>query len=651
MTIGFVVSSLITFLVPHYWAGTKYYVSTSGSGSGNGLSSGAPWTLAQFNASSAWTGGDSIFFKAGDVFSGRVNFTRSGAAGNPVYVGSYGTGADPVFTGYSTLTTWVNYGGNIWAAPISGAKAYLHNVLINGQLFHQARYPNTGYFTFTPGSTTSITTSESSPPNHIGDSIIVKSARYCLDHSKITGQSGSVYTVSALTYSLAEGKGFFYFGDVKFLDTVGEYALNSTGDSLRIYSTTNPGSLTVQASTTDTLAYVTGSYIHFNHLTFTGANMANVLNPFGSGNLTFSNCSNSTGWFGYDIRSQRDTIIGGSITDILSNGVWGPTNNVSKYFYIAGVTIRNIGLIPGMGKSGTGSYEGINLPADGFCAYNNAIKHTGYHGIYSTFDSIWIGYNKVDSFGEILADVGGIYTWDPNVTAYTHQRTIIGNLVTHGIGNTEGIVIDNGTMADGIYLDAKTNLVTVDGNTVAWCSGMGYFCHGPMNTFLRNKAYDNGTAQFFIGEYTGGATITGITMKYNHLACPDTSKALVFLYSPSNPVSSFLSSADSNYYATKNAVTPFKTQQSGGGIVTRTLAQFQSFTSQESHSTHQTGTWSIVTNTLFTNKNYYQVGKYANPANTVFNYLIPLNPCGSEIIQTLDKGYITVPAGARLKPH
>ena len=322
LTIWVLVSSLITFLVPHYYAGTKYYVSTSGTGSGNGLSTGTPWTLAQFNASSAWGAGDSVFFKAGDVFTGRVNFGRSGSAGNYVYVGSYGTGADPVFTGYSSLTTWVNYGGNIWAAPISGAKAYLHNVAVNGQLFHRARYPNTGYITFTPGTTTSITTSESSPPNHIGEKIEVKSARYCLDESTISNQSGSVFTLSpAVTYSLAEGKGFFYV-DIKYLDTVGEYALNSTGDSLRIYSTTNPGSLTVQASTTDTLAYVTGSYIHFNHLSFTGANMANVLNPFGSGNLTFGTCNNSQGWFGYDIRSQRDTIIGGSITDILSNGVW-----------------------------------------------------------------------------------------------------------------------------------------------------------------------------------------------------------------------------------------------------------------------------------------------------------------------------------------
>ena len=304
-----------------------------------------------------------------------------------------------------------------------------------------------------------------------------------------------------------------------------------------------------------------------------------------------------------------------------------------------------------MGKSGTGSYEGINLPADGFCAFNNDLKNIGYHGIYSKFDSFWIGYNKVDSFCITLADGGGIYTHDTASSGYPHQRYVIGNLVMHGIGNTEGIVVDNGTMADGLYGDAKTQNTTFIDNTVIGCSGMGIFVHGPDNSILRNKFYDNGTAQIFIGEYTGGLTISGTVMKYNQLACPDTSKALVFLFSPSNPVSGFLSSADSNYYATKNAVTPFKTQQSGGGIVTRTLSSFQSFTGQESHSTHKTGTWNIVYNTLFTNKNYYQVGQYANPASTIFNYLIPLNPCGSEIIQTLDKGYVTVPAGVRLKPH
>lgn len=641
---------IILFLPLLATAANKYYVSTSGTGSGNGLSTAAPWTLAQFNASFAWGAGDSIFFKRGDVFAGRVNYTRSGAAGNPVYVGPYGTGADPIFTGYSTLTTWVNYGGNVWGAPISGAKAYLHNVAVNGQLFHQARYPNAGYITFTPGSTTSFTTSESSPPNHIGDSIIVKSARFCLDHAKITAQTGSLYTIAGLTYSLSEATGFFYFGDVNFLDAAGEYALNGAGDSLRIYSTVNPATLTVQASTTDTLMYVTGSYIKLDHLAVQGANMANVLNPFGSGNLTITNFSNTMGWFGYDIRSQRDTIIGGTLTDILSNGVWGPTNNVSKYFYISGVKIQRVGLIAGMGRSGNGSYEGINLPADGFYAYKNDIDSTGYNGIFSKFDSFYIVGNKVSHSCIVLADGAGIYTHEPNDTTYPHQRHIDSNQVSYGIGNTEGIIIDPGTMGQGIYLDARTRSCTISNNTVFGCSGAGVFCHGPTNNILNNKLYDNGLVQILLGEYTGGPTITNIVMKGNQLVCPDTSKALVSLYSPSNPVNNFFSVADSNYYATKNAVAPFKTQ-GGGAIITRTLAQFQSFTGQEAHSTYQTGTWNIVTNPLFTNKSFYQVGKYANPASTVFNYLIPLAPCGSEIVQTLDKGFITVPAGAKLKPH
>jgi len=134
----------------HFYAGTKYYISSSGTGSGNGLSTSTPWTLTQWNASSAWGAGDSVFIKAGDTLRGRMNFTRSGSAGNKVYIGGYGTGADPVVSGYTQLTTWTSYGGNVWAAAVPNLKAYLHNFMVNGQLYHQARYPNTGFITFTP---------------------------------------------------------------------------------------------------------------------------------------------------------------------------------------------------------------------------------------------------------------------------------------------------------------------------------------------------------------------------------------------------------------------------------------------------------------------------------------------------------------------
>ena len=650
LTILFFLPCLSLVSPRNYYAGTKYYISTSGTGSGNGLSTSTPWTLAQWNASSAWGAGDSVFIKAGDTLRGRMNFTRSGSAGNKVYVGRYGTGANPVVSGYTQLTTWTSYGGNVWAAAVPNLKAYLHNFMVNGQLYHQARYPNTGFITFTPGSTTSITTSESSPPNHVGDSVIVKSSRYTLDHAKITAQTGSVYTITSVPYTGVGGIGFYYFGDVKFLDTANEYAVVPTGDSVRIYSTVDPNTQGTYASTTDTLAYVTGSYITFEHITFQGGNMANVLNPFGSGNLTFRNCYNNLGWFGYDIRSQRDTITGGTIRDMLNVGVWAPTNNISKYCGIIGVTIRAIGVIPGMGKTNTGNYEAINFPADDFYCFNVDIDSVGYHGIFSSFDSVWIGYNIVNHHCLLLSDGGGIYVWEQNLTHFTHPRVIIGNLVLNGFGNTEGTTVTAGTMANGIYTDGKSNQVIISYNTCMGNSGPGLYNHGDTMTYLYNRSYDNGLCQFILSEFSG-QPITGIDMRYNYFGCPDTSKALVFLYSPANDITSFLVNADSNYYATTNAVTPFQTQANGGSIIKRTLASWQSAMSFDSHSSHRTGALSLQYNTLFTNKNTYFRGRYINPAGNGFNQLVPLGPLASEILLLQDKGYVDIPAGTKIKAH
>jgi len=642
--------SLLTILLflPFFTKANSYYVSNTGTGSGNGLSASTPWTPNQFRSSSAWGAGDNIYFHAGETFTGRFNFTRSGAVGNPVYVGRYGTGANPIFSGYTTLTNWTSYGSNIYAAPIAGATQYLHNVIVGGQFMHTARYPNTGFLTITPISTTQFTdATQTGTPSRIGDSVCVKDSRYTLTHALITNQSGGTITVNGLFYSGVGGNGYFYFG-LKYLDTAWEYSMNATGDSLLAYFSTNPSGLTVQASTVDTLIYVTGSYIHFDSLQVQGGNMYNILNPFGSGNLTWMNSWVDHGYTGFDIRAQRDSIISCTIRDMLNNGIMGPTNNITKYSSIKFCKLRSIGLIPGMGKSGTGNYEGVALPADGLYAYKLDIDSIGYHGIYSSFDSICIDTCLVNHTGATLSDGGGIYIYDHDSTAYPHTRQVRGNLVMNGIGNTEGIIVDPGTRQNGIYTDARANLVNITDNTCIGNSGPGYYNHGSNITYLRDRSYDNGLAQFYHGQFSG-QPITGITMKYCQAGCPDTSKSILFLYSPNTVVTGFFQSCDSNYYATTNAVKPFKYQQNGGSINTLTLSGWQSFIGSEGNSYQRNGSISVVYNPTFSKYLNYFRGRYINPAGIQFDQLASLGPQSSEILILRDNGYIIIPSATRIK--
>jgi len=646
---------LITILLflPGFAHAAKYYMdAVNGSDANNGTSSATPWqTLSKLN-SQTLSGGDTVFFKCGtgQSFYGRANWTRTGSAGNPVVYTTYGTGAWPIINGYTLLSTWTNNGGGIYAAAAPGIKQYAHNLLMDGQLQNIARYPNSGFITFTPGSTTSITTSESSPPNHVGDSIVVKSSRYTLDHSKITAQNGSIYTIVAVTYTSVGGTGFFYFNDPKYLDTLGEWCVNSTQDSVYVYfGAGGPTGHTVQVSTVDTLVYATGSYIKAIHLQMVGGNMYNFLNPFGGGNVFLDTCTISDAYNGIGMRSWHDTVRACTISDVLNNGVFWPSNNITKYSALIGNTLLRVGLLPGMGTTGNvGNYEGFNVPAQGAYIYGNTLRKIGYHGIYTTYDSFIVRKNWVDSACMTMSDGAGIYSWDQNSTTYFPGGIIDTNVVTNGVGNIEGIVVDPGTRCNGIYIDGKRRKVLIANNTCIGNSGPGFYNHGDTITYLFNRSYDNGLAQYYHGQFSG-QPITGIIMKYCQAACPDTSKALVFLYSPNTVVTGFFQACDSNYYATTNAVKPFKYQQSGGSINTLSMAGWQSFVGFEGNSSHRTGTLSIIYNTLFSNYNNYFKGRYINPAGSGFNQLAPLGPLSSEILLLQDKGYITLPPGSKIK--
>lgn len=84
---------------------TTYYVdATGGSDSNAGTSAGSPWqTVSKVNTewnAGTFSAGDSILFKRGGTWNvsggGLYPKNGSGTDGNPIYIGAYGSGADPV---------------------------------------------------------------------------------------------------------------------------------------------------------------------------------------------------------------------------------------------------------------------------------------------------------------------------------------------------------------------------------------------------------------------------------------------------------------------------------------------------------------------------------------------------------------------------
>jgi hypothetical protein len=80
----------------------NYYIDPSGSDANNGTSPSSPWQTLSKLSSTTFSAGDTIFFKAGGVWSGRAWPKGSGAAGNPIVVDMYGTGSKPIINGPGT---------------------------------------------------------------------------------------------------------------------------------------------------------------------------------------------------------------------------------------------------------------------------------------------------------------------------------------------------------------------------------------------------------------------------------------------------------------------------------------------------------------------------------------------------------------------
>lgn len=83
---------------------TDYYIdATNGNDSNNGTSTATAWkTLVNVNTT-IFQPGDSILFKAGESWSGTIKPQGSGAAGNPIVMGKYGSGANPAIHGDGTV--------------------------------------------------------------------------------------------------------------------------------------------------------------------------------------------------------------------------------------------------------------------------------------------------------------------------------------------------------------------------------------------------------------------------------------------------------------------------------------------------------------------------------------------------------------------
>jgi hypothetical protein len=619
---------------------TGFYVSSSTGSDGNGGTIGSPYaTIAK--AISSVVSGDTIYLKSGDTFTGTV-YPITGIVFEP-----YSTGAAPIVSGLTTLTGWTNEGGGIYGKLCTGCKVSTNLVITDGVVDHMARWPNTGYRTFTAINSTSFTDATlPNSPSYIGSTAVLKDERYIIDTVHVTGQSSGVVSIASAPGSTnLNGHGYFFENLFSLLDTLNEFYINPTTDSIYTFSADPITNHTIQVSTSDTGFY----FNHVNNVTIngvkiTGYNQYNIFTNTDTA-LMISNCSIPYG--GNDGVHSNQCVKCSYISDTIqfsnNNGVTATGSNTNHKVYQSCQVSQN-GLLPGMGHSGGGgTYEGINDPF-GFATFLlNNVHHNGSSGLTVGGDSLNVFNNHCHHDGQIKSDGAEIYTHDGSAISYTYHRNINANICDHAFNDSAGVNYILSDVNFGIYLDAAASGLFVFNNTSDSNSSAGIFNHGSNNSITGNNLFGNYYFQSVISEVSP-FTITGITYTNNTHGFIGSTANSIALTSTGNDLSSF-GTIDNNYYLCPiGLLSTLFTKSSVDGGTSRTLASWTSNTTYDAHSLYLNSPLLFQSSVL--GGTFSLPGTYKSATGVLFRGSLTLAPYSSQTLMPFSLG-ISSPIGNR----
>ena len=487
----------LSLLVCQSTMAATYYFSASAGNDGytnvQARNPSTPWkSLDKLNAYFQYLSpGDSVLLKRGDVFYGSIVVSRSGAVFARIYLGDYGTGNKPEINGLITLRSWKSLKNGIYESPCEGMG---NSLIINGKQQMLGRYPNRGYLMYQAHTNnTSITdNSLNDLTNWTGAEVVIRKNRWIIDRHTITGQQSGVISYAVGNNAVpTNGYGYFIQNNPKTLDEFGEWYFDAPRKTMMVYlGSKSPADLIIKSNIARDLVDIKRyNYITFNNLAFIGAGN-NTFNIIQAKNITIENCSISNTNTVAVLASYSPFVMVNNclINNALSGGInldAGCTNAS-----VTNNTIKNIGLVAGMGKSGSGTYEGITSFGDNTKIEKNRIDSIGYNGIYFGGNSSYAKNNYITYFCLTKDDGAGIYLGDWSKTA---NKKVIGNIVMHGIGNYAGAGHSTSLQAEGIYIDDNTESVSISGNTVSMCANNGIKIHNAKDINISNNiVVDNG---------------------------------------------------------------------------------------------------------------------------------------------------------------
>ncbi len=576
---------------------TNYYIAANGNDANNGTSTSTPWkTLSKLNSFfSSLKPGDNVLLNRGDVFYGSITINSNGSSGSPITIGAYGTGANPIITGFTSVTAWTNKGGNIWESTNTVSSLSSCNMVeINGVNTAMGRTPNyPNYYNWnshgTSGSNSTITSSLTGSPNWTGAELAIFTTSYKVTRHPIVSQSGGTisFTSSGDLWQNAPGYFFQQFqiqNDIRTLDTLNEWYYNPSTKKLDVYNNSMPTG--VMLATVDNLISTNNkSNITIRDLTLTGAS-GDAISISSSSNIQITNCSISyiggTAIYGITASTQPGLRI--------ENNTINQVNNCGidlKYWYTGNVishnTIKNINMLIGMQNTQhtiEGGVLGINTESDnGIVSYNN-LDSIGISAISFKGSNVSIDHNLVTNtcIGNAIRDLGAIYMWNGS------NKTITGTKVFNNI------VLNTSPWCVGIFCDEGSNGIEIYNNT-AYNTLRGIYLDDSYNINVHdNTTFNTGAAGIgsglFLNNNPGAPKLTNITLKNNKFIAKTSIDRSLWVITTDAPSMPKPFTSDSNYFAKPlgDNVNNIQTDMVGASYVQRTLASWQSLNGQDAHS-------------------------------------------------------------------
>ncbi len=502
----------------------NYYVAVNGNNSNDGLTQTTAWqTISKVNSFS-FEYNDFVLFKRGDTFYGGIVVSRSN-----LNFGAYGTGANPIISGLSTITGWINLGGNIWEAPVTNVPIGVNLVLRDGKIQQIGRYPNPdvtngGYLTYTAATTTSITgPALSSTTNWTGAELAIRLNRWDIRRQTVTSHSAGVVSFASNSEIPRLNYGYFFQRDARTLDQDGEWWHNETGSKLRMYfGNNNPDLYNIQIATIDTLFKCRYSNsLTVSDLVFYGSGKRAIWTNGGTG-ITIKNCDviNSGAEAITCLYSLNVTIDNCTTTNSLGSGIRVMNNdNTIANALVKNCTTINTAFIVGMETTGDhNSGAGIACEkGDGLTIQNNSVINSGYIGISWQGDNVNIKNNFINTFCTLRDDGGGIYSVEnAGSTLPTRiNRKITGNILINGLGNNNGTNNPKGTSCSGLYFDLGTRTVLADSNTVAYTVNSGFHGNNNSSLTIKNNVFFGNGKGYSLQRFPGAPLVRNMAITKN----------------------------------------------------------------------------------------------------------------------------------------